>query len=58
MCVCRVAGVEKYTNAVKLLFDPDNAQIDLLSLEIKVTQTKICDTIGATFRVEVKRLLY
>lgn len=32
----RVASVERYTAAVKLLFDPDNAQVDLLSLEIKV----------------------
>lgn len=33
---CRVASVEKYTDAVKVLFDPDNAQVDLLSLEIEV----------------------
>eukprot|EP00903_Cladosiphon_okamuranus_P016257 g14994.t1 len=31
----RVASVDRYTAAVKLLFDPDNAQVDLLSLEIK-----------------------
>lgn len=31
----RVASVEKYTDAVKVLFDPDNAQVDLLSLEIE-----------------------
>lgn len=32
----RVASVERYTAAVKLLFDPDNAQVDLLSMEVKV----------------------
>ncbi|CAB1099953.1 unnamed protein product [Ectocarpus sp. CCAP 1310/34] len=31
----RVESVERYTAAVKLLFDPDNAQVDLLSLVIK-----------------------
>lgn len=31
----RVASVERYTAAVKLLFDPDNAQVDLLSMEVK-----------------------
>eukprot|EP00752_Nemacystus_decipiens_P012928 g11442.t1 len=31
----RVASVDRYTAAVKLLFDPDNAQVDLLSLEVK-----------------------
>lgn len=38
MCpaVRRVAGVERYVAAVKLLFDPDNAQADLLSLKVKV----------------------
>lgn len=33
----RVASVERYTAAVKLLFDPDNAQVDLLSMEVKVS---------------------
>ncbi|CAM9869532.1 unnamed protein product [Ectocarpus sp. 12 AP-2014] len=31
----RVESVERYTAAVKLLFDPDNAQVDLLSLIVK-----------------------
>ncbi|CAM9815474.1 unnamed protein product, partial [Hapterophycus canaliculatus] len=31
----RVASVDRYTSAVKLLFDPDNAQVDLLSLQVK-----------------------
>ncbi|CAM9701844.1 unnamed protein product, partial [Ectocarpus fasciculatus] len=31
----RVESVERYTAAVKLLFDPDNAQVDLLSLVVK-----------------------
>ncbi|CAN0206919.1 unnamed protein product [Scytosiphon promiscuus] len=31
----RVASVDRYRSAVKLLFDPDNAQVDLLSLEAK-----------------------
>lgn len=37
----RVASVDRYTAAVKLLFDPDNAQVDLLSLEIKVSQARV-----------------
>lgn len=39
LCVAltRVASVDRYTSAVKLLFDPDNAQVDLLSLEVKVS---------------------
>lgn len=28
--------MDRYVAAVKLLFDPDNAQVDLLSLEVKV----------------------
>ncbi|CAN0523486.1 unnamed protein product, partial [Ectocarpus sp. 8 AP-2014] len=31
----RVESVERYTAAVKLLFDPNNAQVDLLSLAVK-----------------------
>ena len=34
----RVASVDRYTAAVKLLFDPDNSQVDLLSLEVKVSR--------------------
>lgn len=36
----RVASVDRYTAAVKLLFDPDNAQVDLLSLEVKVSRAR------------------
>lgn len=34
----RVASVDRYTAAVKLLFDPENAQVDLLSLQVKVSR--------------------
>lgn len=36
----RVASVERYTAAVKLLFDPENAQVDLLSLDVQVSRAR------------------
>lgn len=42
-----MASVDRYTAAVKLLFDPDNAQVDLLSLEVQVIVLRLVFNVPA-----------